>query len=56
MLSFLLVHPSVEIKHRGVCIVANMMGASKKVAEKIIETDIMEVLMLLSKYGKLIQY
>lgn len=43
-----LVNEENEIQHRGACIVHNMMSCSKSVAEKLIETDIMEILMALS--------
>ncbi|PSN46108.1 Protein unc-45 B [Blattella germanica] len=44
----LLANPSTDIQHRGVVIVCNMMRSSKEVAEKLIATDIMELLLALS--------
>ncbi|XP_015606601.1 protein unc-45 homolog A [Cephus cinctus] len=46
---FLLANPKPEIQHRGVVIVLNMMESTKEVASKLIETDVMEILMALSK-------
>lgn len=48
-LHFLLANPNCDIQHRGVVIVLNMMKSTKDVAAKLIETDIMEILMALSK-------
>ncbi|XP_071639799.1 protein unc-45 homolog B-like [Temnothorax longispinosus] len=48
-LRFLLANPNVDIQHRGIVIVLNMMRSTKDVAAKLIETDIMELLMALSK-------
>lgn len=45
----LLVNPNRDIQYRGVSIVRNMMGSSKEVAEKLIDTDILEILMALLK-------
>lgn len=44
----LLANPSTDIQHRGVVIISNMMHSSKEVAEKLIATDIMEILLALS--------
>ncbi|XP_069675241.1 protein unc-45 homolog B [Periplaneta americana] len=44
----LLANPKTDIQHRGVVIVHNMMRSCKEVAEKLIATDIMELLMALS--------
>lgn len=44
----LLANPSKDLQHRGVFIVYNMMRSCKEVAEKLIATDIMEILMALS--------
>lgn len=44
----LLANPSKDVQHRGVVIVYNMMRSCKDVAEKLIATDIMEILMALS--------
>lgn len=46
---FLLANPNADIQHRGVVIVANMIQSTKEVATKIIDTDIMEILMALTK-------
>lgn len=48
-LHFLLANPNCDIQHRGVVIVLNMIKSTKDVAAKLIETDIMEILMALSK-------
>ncbi|XP_011163393.1 protein unc-45 homolog B [Solenopsis invicta] len=48
-LHFLLANPNSELQHRGVVIVLNMIRSTKDVAAKLIETDIMELLMALSK-------
>ncbi|EFN75678.1 protein unc-45 homolog B [Harpegnathos saltator] len=48
-LRFLLANPNDDLQHRGVVIVLNMMGSTKDVASKLIDTDIMEILMALSK-------
>lgn len=46
---FLLANPNPGVQHRGVTIVYNMIKSTKDVAEKIIETDVMEILMALTK-------
>lgn len=46
---FLLANPNSDVQHRGVVIVLNMMESTKEVAEKLIETDVMEILMALTK-------
>lgn len=38
-----------ELCHRGVCIVNNLIHASHSIAEKIIETQLLEILMALTK-------
>lgn len=48
-LHFLLANPNCDVQHRGVVIVLNMIKSTKEVAAKLIETDIMEILMALSK-------
>lgn len=48
-LRFLLANPNSDIQHRGVVIVSNMMNSTKDVAARLIETDVMEILMALSK-------
>lgn len=48
-LRFLLANPNCDVQHRGIVIVLNMMRSTKDVAAKLIETDIMEILMALSK-------
>lgn len=40
--------PSTEVQHRGVVIVSNMMRCSKEVAETLIATDVMEILLALT--------
>ncbi|CAG5103867.1 Similar to unc45b: Protein unc-45 homolog B (Danio rerio) [Cotesia congregata] len=46
---FLLANPNSDVQHRGVVIVANMINSTKETAAKIIDTDIMEILMALIK-------
>jgi len=48
-LRFLLANPDNNMQHRGIVIVLNMMKSTKDIAAKLIETDIMEILMVLSK-------
>uniref|UniRef100_T1JCZ1 Protein unc-45 homolog B n=1 Tax=Strigamia maritima TaxID=126957 RepID=T1JCZ1_STRMM len=48
-LRYLLVNECPEMQYRGACIVSNMMNASKSVAEKLVDTDITELLMAISK-------
>lgn len=48
-------HPSKEIQHRAAVILYNTISASKELAEKIIQTDILEILMaytMLNEEGK----
>lgn len=49
ILRFLLANPKLEVQHRGVVIVLNMMKSAKDIAAKLVETDIMEILMALTK-------
>lgn len=46
---FLLANPDPDVQHRGVVIVSNMIQSTKQVAAKLIETDVMEILMALTK-------
>ncbi|XP_014479651.1 PREDICTED: protein unc-45 homolog B [Dinoponera quadriceps] len=48
-LRFLLADPNGDLRHRGAVIVLNMMKSTKDVAARLIDTDIMEILMALSK-------
>lgn len=48
-LRFLLANPNSDIQHRGIVIVLNMIRSTKDVAARLIDTDIMEILMALSK-------
>ena len=48
-LKFLLANPNEDLQHRGVVIVHNLMNATKETATRVIQTDIMEVLMALTK-------
>ncbi|KAJ8958425.1 hypothetical protein NQ318_002211 [Aromia moschata] len=45
----LLANPLPDMQYRGVCVVYNIISESKELTEKLIETDIMEILMALSK-------
>ncbi|XP_048589916.1 protein unc-45 homolog A isoform X3 [Nematostella vectensis] len=38
-----------EIKHRGAHVVANMMAANKDIATKLVESEVLEILMVLSR-------
>ncbi|XP_054014557.1 protein unc-45 homolog B [Hylaeus anthracinus] len=48
-LRFLLANPNPDLQHRGVVIVSNMIKSTKEIAAKLIETDVMEILMALTK-------
>ncbi|XP_060516554.1 protein unc-45 homolog B-like isoform X2 [Cylas formicarius] len=43
----LLANDVIGMQYRGVCIIANIITTSKSLAEKLMETDIMEILMAL---------
>lgn len=45
----LLANPVASVQFRGVCIVYNIIKHSKECTEKLMETDIMEILMALTK-------
>ncbi|CAG9857405.1 unnamed protein product [Phyllotreta striolata] len=45
----LLLNPDVDMQYRGVCIAYNVVSASKECAEKLMETNVMEIVMGLSK-------
>lgn len=49
----LLANPNKDIQFRGVCVVKNLIECSKEVAEKLIETNIMEILMALTTVEEL---
>ncbi|CRL02026.1 CLUMA_CG015103, isoform A [Clunio marinus] len=49
VLHTLIANPSPEVQYRGTVIIHNMIKQSKNVAEKIFETDIMELLMGLTQ-------
>lgn len=48
-MKFLLANPSSSIQHRGLVIIINIIQSKKELAALVINTDIMEVLMALSK-------
>lgn len=48
-LQALLANPNPNLQYRGLAIVKNMMESSKDVAAKLIETNILEILMALTK-------
>ncbi|XP_043803832.1 protein unc-45 homolog B [Apis laboriosa] len=48
-LHYLLANPNTDLQHRGIVIILNMIKSTKDVAAKVIETDIMEILMALTK-------
>ncbi|XP_023025156.2 unc-45 myosin chaperone [Leptinotarsa decemlineata] len=45
----LLANPLQSMQYRGVCVVYNIISAKKELSEKLMETDIMEILMALSR-------
>lgn len=49
VLHTLIANPSPEVQFRGIVTIHNMISQSKKVAEKIFETDVMELLMGLTQ-------
>lgn len=49
ILHTLIANPSPEVQYRGIVIIHNMIKQSKKVAEKLFETDILELLMGLTQ-------
>ena len=49
MLQNLAAHEFPDIQHRGVFILASMMSADKEVACRIVNSNLMEVLMAVSK-------
>lgn len=48
-LHYLLANPNTDLQHRGIVIILNMIKSTKDVAAKVIETDVMEILMALTK-------
>ncbi|XP_066602124.1 protein unc-45 homolog B-like [Prorops nasuta] len=48
-LKFLLANPNSELQHRGLVIIINLMESEKDIASKLIKTDLMELLMALTK-------
>lgn len=52
-LQSLLANPNREMQFRGVCVVKNIIESSKEVAERIIETNVMEILMALTTVEEL---
>ncbi|KAM4746849.1 protein unc-45 homolog A [Rhinophrynus dorsalis] len=49
ILQALLLSENVELQHRGVIVVLNMMTADKEVAEKLMESEMLEILSVLVK-------
>ncbi|VEN62045.1 unnamed protein product [Callosobruchus maculatus] len=45
----LLANPSLDMQYRGVCVVSNIITASKELTQKLMETDVMEILLAISK-------
>jgi tetratricopeptide (TPR) repeat protein len=45
----MLANPTASMQYRGVCVVRNIIEQSKELAEKLMETDVMEILMALTK-------
>lgn len=48
-MKFLLANPKQDLQHRGVVILHNLMNSTKEVAARLVETDLMELLMALTK-------
>lgn len=51
VLHTLIANPSAQVQHRGTVIIHNMIKQSKKIADKLFETDILELLMGLTQLG-----
>ncbi|XP_048476005.1 protein unc-45 homolog B-like [Rhincodon typus] len=49
ILQRLCMHDNVEIQHRGLVIVFNLMEADKEIAKKLIESEMLEILTVISK-------
>lgn len=47
----LIANPSPEVQHRGMVIILNMINSGESTAQKLFETDVMELIMGLSKLG-----
>lgn len=48
-LQYLLSHPNTNLQYRGISIVRNMINSSKETAQKLVETNVLEILLALSK-------
>ncbi|XP_011494879.1 PREDICTED: protein unc-45 homolog B [Ceratosolen solmsi marchali] len=48
-IKFLLANPNQDLQHRGVVIVFNMINCNKEIAIRLIETDLMELLIVMAK-------
>lgn len=48
-LKFMLANPNQDLQHRGAVIVYNLMSSTKEIAQKLVDTDLMELLMALTK-------
>jgi hypothetical protein len=42
-------HELPDIQHRGIFILANLMAANKEIAERLVSSNMLEVLMAVSK-------
>lgn len=49
ILHTLIANPSPQVQHRGTVIILNMINSSNEVAEKLFDTDIMQLLMGLTQ-------
>lgn len=49
ILHTLIANPSPEVQHRGMVIILNMINSGEETAQKLFETDVMELIMGLSK-------
>ncbi|XP_055382848.1 protein unc-45 homolog B [Condylostylus longicornis] len=49
VLHTLIANPSPDVQHRGLVVILNMINANEEIARKVMETDVLELLMGLSK-------
>lgn len=51
---YLLSHNDKDVQYRGVVVVKNIVGHSKELAEKLLCDEVIQVLDILTKLGKLV--
>lgn len=49
ILQRLCLHDNIEVQHRGLVIVYNMLGADDELAKKLIESELLEILTIVGK-------